>query len=155
MNHLLNDNLPDNAHDISEPQTTVSETRTEYLLRTGRAKPRFLQGVFPCVGYGIYESVPLNDALSYVVPQNHVARIQYFRAGNPSEDLIYLTLNIDGKPARFFPVGPKSDLHVPLAIIEPHPPGTRIEIAFAAPRGMTGTVIVDVGLTEEADKEKV
>ena len=154
MNHLLNDNSLANANALSEPRTTVSETRTEYLLRTGRAKPRFLQGVFPCVGYGIYESVPLNDALAYVVPQNHVARIQYFRAGNPSEDLIYLTLNIDGKPARFFPVGPKADLHVPLAIIESYPAGTRIEIAFAAPRGLTGTVIVDVGLTEEADEEK-
>lgn len=127
---------------------TISETRLEYLIRTGKADPRFLQGVYPFQGYGVYESALLHDELSYTVPAGKTAQVVYFRAGNLSDDILYLTLLADGKPTRYFPVGPKADFHVPLAIVETHPKGTRLEIAFAAPRGLNGTIVVDVGIIE-------
>ncbi len=124
------------------------ETRLESLLRLGRATPAFLQGVFPFAGRGIYDVGPLDDSLTYVVPDGKTMQIQYVRAGNHSDDLLYLVLTADGRPIRYFPVGPKGDFHVALAIVETHPGGTRIEIAYAAPRGLTGAIVVDIGLVE-------
>ena len=126
----------------------ASETRLQHLIRTGAATPRFLQGVFPFVGRGIFDLAPLNDALSYAVPKGASAETLYFRAGNGSDDLLYLALSADGAPIRYFPVGPRGDIHVPLAIVEVHPAGTQIEVCLAAPRGLAGTVIVDVGIVE-------
>jgi len=53
-------------------------------------------------------------------------------------------------PARYFPVGPKADFHVPLSIVEAHPGGSRLEVGLAAPRGLSGAVVIDVGILEEA-----
>lgn len=131
-----------------EAHFVASETRLQRLLRSGHAVPRFLQGVYPFVGRGIFELGPLNDALSYQVPPGKTAEVLYVRAGNLSDDLIYLTLSANGTPVRYFPVGPKADFHVPLTIIETHPEGTRLEIGLAAARGLAGTVIVDVGIVE-------
>ena len=137
--------------EFSLPATPVtSETRLQRLVRTGAATPRFLQGVYPFVGRGVFDLGPLNDALSYRVPPGRTAEVVYFRAGNLSDDLLYLTLSADGKPVRYFPVGPKADFHVPLVIVESHPAGTRIEVGLAAPRGLSGTVVVDVGIVEVA-----
>lgn len=137
---------------VSETPTgiRISETRLQQLVRTGKATPRFLQGVYPFVGRGIFDLGPLNDGLSYTVPSGKAAEVVYFRGGNLSEDLVYLTLSVNGKPARYFPVGPKADFHVPLAIVETHPAGTRLEIGLAAPRGLSGTIVVDVGIVEVA-----
>jgi hypothetical protein len=33
----------------------ASETRLQHLVRTGRVAPRFLQGVFPFVGRGLFD----------------------------------------------------------------------------------------------------
>lgn len=132
--------------DYENPMPT--ETLQERLLRTGLATPRFLQGVFPFVGRGLFEIAPLDDSLIYVVPENRTARFLYFRAGNHADDLCYLALCADGKPLRYFPIGPRSDFHVPLAIVETHPAGTRLEILFAAPRSLQGTFIVDAGMIE-------
>ena len=129
--------------------TLTTETRQQRLLRTGQAAPRFLQGVFPFAGRGFFDLGPLNDALGYVVPPGTFAEVIYFRAGNLSDDLIYLTLTVNGVPVRYFPVGPKADFHVPLSIVESHPAGSRIEIGLAAPRGLSGSVVVDVGILEE------
>jgi len=63
--------------------------------------------------------------------------------------LIYLALCVNGLPVRYFSVGPKADFHVPLFITETHPAGAKIEVSLAAPRGLTGSVVVDVGLLEE------
>ena len=135
-----------------EPSAFVtSETRREYLLRTGRSRPRFLQGVFPFAGRGIFETVPLNDDLTYVVPAGSVAEIAYVRAGNASDDLIYIALAVNDKPLRYFPLGPKADAHVELAIVETHPSGTRLTVCLAAPRGLTGAIIFDIGLIEIQD----
>lgn len=128
--------------------TIISEPRRERLLRTGAASSRFLQGVFPFAGRGLFELVPLDDTLTYVVPESKTAELVYFRAGNHSEDLLYLAVAANDTPIRYFAIGPKSDFHVPLAILEPHPAGTRLSILFAAPRGLSGTLIVDAGIVE-------
>ena len=126
----------------------TTETRTEYLLRTRQAAPRFLQGVYPFAGRGVFDLAPLHDELAYVVPSGKTAQVLYFRAGNLSDDLLYLTLGANGQPVRYFPVGPKSDFHVPLVIVEDYPAGTRLQVCIAAPRGLTGSVVVDVGVME-------
>lgn len=139
-----------------KPDTSVyvaSETRLQHLIRHGQARARFLQGVYPFMGRGVFDLAPLNDALSYTVPQGRTAEVVYFRAGNLSDDLLYLTLSANGESIRYFPVGPKADLHVPLAIIEAYPAGTRFDICLAAPRGLSGTVVVDVGIVEVIAEE--
>jgi len=137
--------LPESLDDI---QIVTSEGRHARMIRSGLAVPQFLQGVFPFVGRGVFDLSPLNDALTYRVPENKTAEVLYFRAGNISDDLIYLTLSANGKPIRYFPIGPKADIHVALAIVELHAAGDRIEICLAAPRGLNGSVVVDVGLVE-------
>ncbi len=126
----------------------ASETRLQHLMRHDRARARFLQGVFPFAGRGVYDLAPLHDALCYTVPPGMTAEVVYFRAGNLSDDILYLTLSVNGVAVRYFPAGPKADLHVPLAIVETHPSGTRLDVCLAAPRGLSGTVVVDVGIVE-------
>ncbi len=133
-----------------ETGTMTTETRHQRLTRLGQATPRFLQGVFPFTGRGFFEAGPLHNALCYVVPAGTKGEVIYFRAGNLSDDLLYLTLCINGLPARYFPVGPKADFHVPLSIVEAHPGGSRLEVGLAAPRGLSGAVVIDVGILEEA-----
>ena len=134
--------------DADDFGTILSETRQERLLRTGDAIPRFLQGAFPFAGRGLFDPVLLDDSLAYTVPEGHNGAIVYFRGGNHSDDLLYLVLAADGAPIRYFPVGPKGDFHVPLAIVETHLAGARLEILIAAPRGVSGTVIVDAGILQ-------
>lgn len=137
---------------VSSPSAAlITETRLESLLRQGRATPRFLQGVYPFAGRSVFDLAPLYEELLYVVPAAHSAQIVYFRAGNLADDLIYLTLSANDVPVRYFPVGPKSDFHVPLAIVETYAAGTRLQVCFAAPRGLTGAVILDVGIVEIAE----
>ena len=128
--------------------SVISETRHQRLVRTGEAEPRFLQGVFPFMGRGIHELIPLSDSLGYRVPRGSSAEIVYFRAGNVSDDLIYLALTANGAPLRYFPVGPKADIHVRLVIVESHAAGTLVQVALAASRGASGTVVVDAGILE-------
>ena len=139
--------LFDSPDDRSGP-VVIRETRLERLLGTGQATPRFLQGIYPFMGRGLFEPEPLHPELTYVVPEGTHAEVLYFRAGNHASDLIYLTLLINGKPGRYFPIGPQGDIHVPLAIIEQHPAGTRLEVGYAAAHGLTDAVIVDLGLVE-------
>ena len=130
--------------------TLTTETRHQRLTRTGLATPRFLQGVYPFAGRGVFDLAPLNDDLCYTVPAGKTAEVIYFRAGNLSDDLLYLALSFNGRPVRYFPAGPKADFHVPLSIVETYPAGSRLEVCLAAPRGLTGTVVVDVGILEES-----
>ena len=110
--------------------------------------PRFLQGVFAFEGKGLDQPVPIDGALSYVVPDGVVAQAVYFRGGNSAGELICLVLIRDGKPMRYFPIGAKADVHVPLRVVEDLDSGTAVELYLAAPVGVTGTVIVDLGLVE-------
>jgi len=135
-------------------ETVTTETRHQQMTRLGLTTPRFLQGVYPFAGRGFFDVGPLNDALCYVVPKSAKAEVIYFRGGNLSDDLIYLALCINGLPVRYFPVGPKADFHVPLSITETHPAGAKIEVGLAAPRGLNGSVVVDVGILEENSLEE-
>ena len=134
---------------ISSTTTFVtSESRREYQLRCGLATPRFLQGVYPFVGRDIFGSIPLHADLTYTTPAGASAELAYVRAGNSSDDLIYLVILANDVPLRYFPLGPKADTHVGLAIVEKHPAGTLITVHVSAPRGVTGAVILDIGIME-------
>jgi hypothetical protein len=111
-------------------------------------KPVFIQGLFGYVGSGLGNPAPFTTPATYVVPPDRRAQTIYFRAGNPSAELIYVVLTRQGKPMRYFPVGAKSAMHVPLAVVEDLPNGSSIELLVAAPRGTESTVLIDVGFME-------
>ena len=54
----------------------------------------------------------------------------------------------DGVPMRYFPIGAKGDVHVPLRVVEDIDGGTVVELRLGAPMGLTGTVVVDLGTVE-------
>ncbi|GAA3243480.1 molybdopterin oxidoreductase [Dactylosporangium siamense] len=110
--------------------------------------PRFLQGVFPFVGKGIESPVPLDAALVYTVPAGVIAQTVYFRGGNTTGELVYVVLTRDGRPMRYFPIGAKSDVHVPLRVVEDLDGGTVVELLVGAPEGVAGSIVVDLGLVE-------
>ena len=110
--------------------------------------PRFLQGVFSFEGKGLDRPAPIDPALSYVVPDGVAAQAVYFRGGNAAAELISVVLMRDGSPMRYFPIGAKGDVHVPLRVVEDLIAGTAIELWLGAPAGVAATVIVDLGLVE-------
>jgi hypothetical protein len=109
---------------------------------------RFLQGVFTFSGAGLAKPLPLADGLTYSVPADRRAQLIYFRGGSSAGDLVTLVLTRDGKPMRFFPLGAKGAMHVPLAVVEDLLPDTKIEILIAAPEGVAGTIVLDIGFVE-------
>ena len=129
-----------------QPSTLVTESRIESLIRSGNATAIFLQGIFPFVGHGIHEPLSLNESLRYTVPKGTICEALYFRCGNFSDDLLYLTLNADGVPTRYVPVSPKGDADIAMLALDAYHPDTLIEICIAAPRSLAGSVVVDVGL---------
>ena len=110
--------------------------------------PRFLQGVFAFEGKGLDQPAPIGVALGYVVPAGVVAQAVYFRGGNSAGELVCAVLMRDGTPMRYFPIGAKADVHVPLRVVEDLDSGTAVELWLAAPAGVSGTVIIDLGLVE-------
>ena len=112
------------------------------------SQPRFLQGVFTFEGRGLNQPFALDPLLSYVVPPGKRAQLTYFRGGNATGELVYVVLLRDGVPMRYFPLGAKADSHVTLAVVEDLEAGTRLEAHMAAPGGLVGTVVVDIGLVE-------
>ena len=54
----------------------------------------------------------------------------------------------DGVPMRYFPIGAKSDVHVPLRVVEDIEGGSVVELQLSAPLGLSGTVVVDLGMVE-------
>ncbi|GAA1826335.1 hypothetical protein GCM10009682_52490 [Luedemannella flava] len=108
----------------------------------------FLQGVFPFEGKGMDAPFPLDSGLSYTVPLGMVTQPVYFRGGNTSDDLVYVCLMRDGKPMRYFPIGARGDVHVPLRVVEDVDGGTTLEIFLAAPEGVTGNVVIDLGMVD-------
>jgi hypothetical protein len=113
-----------------------------------QATPRFLNGVFAFAGTGYDKPAKINDSLSYVVPADKRTQLIYLRAGNSCAELIYVVLMRDGKPMRYFPVGAKSDVHVPLAVVEDIFPESRLDVLLAAPPAAAGHLVLDVGLLE-------
>jgi hypothetical protein len=112
------------------------------------ATPRFLRGVHPFKGSGYDKPTPVDAELTYVVPSDKRAQLIYLRAGNSSNELIYLVLLRAGKTMRYFPIGAKASQHVPLVVVEDLMPETKIEVLLAAPAETSGHLVLDIGLLE-------
>ncbi|WP_018500844.1 hypothetical protein [Parafrankia discariae] len=113
-----------------------------------RSTPRFLQGVFSLEGLGLEAPGLLHPSLTYVVPPGASTQPVYFRGGNSSDEVIYLTLVRDGVAMRYFPIAARGSTHVSLRVVEDLLSDSVLEVFAAAPKGVTATVIVDVGLVE-------
>ena len=111
-------------------------------------KAAFIQGLFAWEGLGLDKPTPFKPGAIYRVPGHKRAQTVYFRAGNPSAEMIYLVLVAGGKVMRYFPVGAKGAIHVPLAVLEDIYPNTAVEILVAGPAGMKSSVVLDVGFVE-------
>lgn len=112
------------------------------------ATPRFLQGIYSYEGAGLEKPVLLHETVTYTVPAGVRAQPLYFRGGNSAGELVCIVLVRDGSPMRYFPIGAKSDVHVQLRIVEDLLADSRIELHLSAPEGVTGSVVVDLGLVE-------
>ena len=112
------------------------------------SRNRFLQGIYPFEGAGFDKPTPISDELSHVVGDGLISQALYFRGGNSSDELIIVVLMRDGVPIRYFPIGAKGDVHVPLRVVEDIEGGSVIELTLVAPLGLSGTVVVDLGLVE-------
>ena len=110
--------------------------------------PRFLSGTFPFAGAGYGKPASLDASLVYVVPPDKRAQLIYLRGGNSSSELAFIAFMRAGRAMRTFPIGAKSAVHVPLAVVEDLEPDTRIEVFFGAPEGVSGTLILDIGIIE-------
>lgn len=112
------------------------------------AVPKFLSGLFSFTGSGLSTSTALGSGLTYTVPGDKRSQLVYFRGGNSASELVCVSLMKDGKPFRLFPLGAKGAMHVPLSVVEDLFPETRIEVMIAAPPGVSGEVVIDIGLVE-------
>ena len=110
--------------------------------------PKFLNGAYSFTGAGYDAGALLAPALVYTVPADKRAQLIYLRAGNSCGELVSVTFMQDGKVARIFPIGARMSVHVPLAVVEDLMPDTKIEIFFAAPAAVSGTLIIDIGIVE-------
>ena len=116
--------------------------------RRMHSTPRFLQGVYPFVGHGLEKPAVLDPALTYVVPPGVTTQPVYFRGGNSSDELVYVVLLRDGTPMRYFPIGARASVHVSLRVVEDLLADTSVELQLAAPDGVSGSVVLDLGLVE-------
>lgn len=128
----------------ARPRTPARSRRSPSMKST----PRFLQGVYPITGEGLSKPGPVDAALRYTVPAGCSAQALYFRGGNATGELVYVLLLRDGEPMRWFPIGAKADTHVPLRVVEDLPGGSVVELHAAAPEGVTGELVLDLGLVE-------
>jgi len=110
--------------------------------------PRFLQGLFGFDGLGLDAPFLLDPTLTYTVPPGASTQPVYFRGGNSSDEMVYVSLVRDGTPMRHFPIAAKGATHVSLRVVEDLLSDTVIEVFAAAPAGVSGALIVDVGLVE-------
>jgi hypothetical protein len=115
---------------------------------TMETTPRRLSGIFPFEGTGLREATLLDPALDYTVPSDKRAQLIYLRLGNSADGLACLSLMRDGQVMRLFPVGARGAIHVSLAVVEDIFPDTRLEAFVAAPPGVAGELVVDIGLIE-------
>ncbi|WP_432547920.1 molybdopterin oxidoreductase [Kineococcus sp. SYSU DK004] len=110
--------------------------------------PRFLQGAHPFTGAGLEKPVPLEGLPVYTVPDGARAQAVYFRGGNSTAELVSAVLFRDGVPMRWFPIGALGAVHVSLRIVEDIEAPSTVEVRVAAPEGVSGTLVVDLGLVE-------
>jgi hypothetical protein len=109
---------------------------------------KFFTGMFAFEGRGLEEPVSLEPKAVYTVPQDKRAQFIYGRIGNPTTEFLYVALQRDSVSIRLFPCGPKSGIHVPLAIVDDCLPRSVVELRVAAPEGLAGKVMIDVGFVE-------
>lgn len=110
--------------------------------------PRFFNGVYAFTGAGLAAPALLHAALSYVVPGDKRTQMIYFRGGNSADAMVAVSVVKDGKPFRTFPIGAKGAINVPLAVVEDIMPDSRVEVFIAAPEGVSGHVVLDIGMLE-------
>ena len=151
--HLLS--APVEAQALAPPLPGFARTsHVRRHLNTSRedqymaSQNRFLQGIFAFTGTGIDKPAPISAELVRMVPDGTVCQPLYFRGGNTSDELVTVVLMRDGVPMRYFPIGAKGDVHVPLRVVEDLEGGTALELYLAAPEGSTGSVVVDLGMVE-------
>jgi assimilatory nitrate reductase catalytic subunit len=130
----------------------ATNNRFEEMVSRGVARPVFFQGVFPFLGSGLTNPRLLNPHLAYTVPAGHKAALMYFRGGNASDQMIYLSVISNGVAKRYFPIGPQDGAHFELVIKDDIPAGTKLELHLASGAGVMGTVVVDVGFLEWAEE---
>ena len=111
-------------------------------------KAAFIQGLFAWKGTGLDKPSPFQPRVVYMTPADKRVQTVYLRAGNPLDEMIYLALMAGGRHMRYFPVGAKSAIHVPLAVVEDISPGTELEILIAGPNGAASSVLIDAGFME-------
>ena len=111
-------------------------------------KNKFLQGIYVFEGAGLDKPVPISDELCYLVPDGVINQTLYFRGGNSTGELVTVVLMRDGVPMRYFPIGARSDVHVPLRVVEDIEGGSLIELRLVAPLGLAGSLVVDLGMVE-------
>ncbi len=150
---------PDDDHLLAtpppNPRATTPRLSPNQRLQPPRRKDlpmisqnRFLQGIFAFEGAGLDKPVPISAELSHLVPDGVVAQALYFRGGNSTEELVTVVLMRDGIPMRYFPIGARDGVHVPLRVVEDIEGGSVVELRLVAPLGVGGTVVVDLGLVE-------
>jgi assimilatory nitrate reductase catalytic subunit len=151
---------PDDGHLLTGPPLhTVHSAHTKptlnQLLQPARrkdipmlSKNRFLQGIYAFEGAGLDKPVPIHPELTYLVPDGVVNQTLYFRGGNTTDQLVTVVLVRDGVPMRYFPIGAKGDVHVPLRVVEDIEGGSMIELQLIAALGVNGHVVVDLGMVE-------
>jgi hypothetical protein len=110
--------------------------------------PRFLQGAYDFEGNGLDKPALLDESLRYVVPAGSVTQPVYFRGGNSTDEMVSVVLFKNGKPMRYFPIAAKGATHVALRVVEDLLGDTVLELFVAAPTGISGTLVVDLGLVE-------
>jgi assimilatory nitrate reductase catalytic subunit len=151
---------PDDNHLLAAPPSHTehsAHTRPtlNQLLHPSRRKDlpmitqnRFLQGIYPFEGAGLDKPVPISADLSYLVPDGVISQALYFRGGNTTDELVTVVLMRDGVPMRYFPIGARSDVHVPLRVVEDIEGGSVVELQLLAPLGLNGHLVADLGLVE-------
>lgn len=110
--------------------------------------PRFLQAIRTFEGHGLDEYLAFDPPLRYQVPDGRQGQCVYFRGGNSAAELICVVLTRNGQPMRLFPIGARGSVHVPLRITEDLMTDMELELHVAAPSGVQGTVVLDLGILE-------
>ena len=122
------------------PRTTTR--RTSHMI----SQHRFLQGIHPFTGTG--DLAPIGPGLTRTVPDGVVNQALYLRGGNSTDELVTVVLLVDGVARRYFPIGAKDSVHVPLRVVEDFEGGSVLELRLHAPAGLQGSVVVDLGMVE-------
>ncbi|MGI4796946.1 MAG: hypothetical protein ACRYF2_15565 [Janthinobacterium lividum] len=110
--------------------------------------PRFLNGVHAFTGTGLAAPAPVSPPLAYTVSSDKRSQMIYIRAGNSANEMIAVHLVRSGTPFRSFPIGAKGSIHVSLAVVEDLEPDSTLDVVVAAPEGVSGHVVLDIGFME-------